>query len=96
MGKLSRKPKTQTSTVRITERGYEPITLKLRRGVAARVTFLRTTDHTCAKEIVLADFNIRRALPLNQRVTVSFTPQQKGTFTFICGMNMMRGQLIVQ
>jgi plastocyanin domain-containing protein len=90
------KPKVQTAKVRITERGYEPVALKLRRGIPARVTFVRTTDATCAKEIVLPDFNIRRALPLNQPVLVNFTPNTRGTFTFVCGMNMRSGQLIVQ
>jgi plastocyanin domain-containing protein len=90
------KPRVQTARVRINERGYEPIAFKLRRGVPARVTFVRTTDATCAKEIVLPDFNIRRALPLNRPIVVNFTPKKRGTFTFVCGMNMMRGQLIVQ
>ena len=90
------KPRVQTARVRITERGYEPVAFKLRRGVPARVTFVRTTDATCAKEIVLPDFNIRRALPLNQPVAVTFTPNKRGTFSFACGMNMMRGQLMVQ
>jgi plastocyanin domain-containing protein len=90
------RPRVQSARVKINERGYEPGSLKLRKGVRARVTFLRTTDATCAKEVVLPDFNIRRALPLNQPVVVSFTPTRKGTFDFVCGMNMMRGQLIVQ
>ena len=72
------------------EEGYE------HRGVPARVTFVRKTDATCVKEIVLPDFGIRRALPLNQPVVVSFTPTKRGAFTFVCGLNMMRGQLIVQ
>src|SRR5438132_11563922 len=38
------KPKAQTATIRITTRGYEPTALKLRKGIPARVTFLRTTD----------------------------------------------------
>jgi len=90
------KPRTQQVTIKITEQGYEPMNFKLRRGVPARVIFLRTTDQTCAKEIVLPDFNIRRELPLNRRVTVSFTPKDKGALSFVCGMNMMRGQLIVE
>jgi len=90
------KPRVQTAKIEINTRGYQPGSLKLRRGVRARVTFLRTTDATCAKEIVLPDFNIRRALPLNQPVVLTFTPTIRGTFTFVCGMNMMRGQLIVQ
>ncbi|MGH9960322.1 MAG: cupredoxin domain-containing protein, partial [Pyrinomonadaceae bacterium] len=88
--------KVQRARIEINTQGYQPATLKLRRGVHARVTFVRTTDATCAKEIVLPDFGIRRALPLNQPVVVSLTPNKKGEFTFACGMNMMRGQLIVQ
>ena len=90
------KPRVQTAKIVITTKGYQPTSLKLRRGVPARVTFLRTTDATCVKEIVLPDFNIRRALPLNESVVIRFTPTRKGTFTFVCGMNMMSGQLIVQ
>ena len=90
------RPRVQRFTVKITERGFEPENLKLRRGVLARITFLRTTDQTCATEIVLRDFGIRRDLPLNQPVVVTFMPKTKGEFSFTCGMNMMRGKLIVQ
>ena len=90
------KPGVQTAKIEINTKGYRPTSLKLRRGVPARVTFLRTTDATCAKEIVLPDFNIRRTLPLNEPVVVTFTPTNRGKFTFVCGLNMMRGQLIVQ
>ena len=90
------KPRVQTAKIVITTKGYQPTSLKLRRGVPARVTFLRTTDATCVKEIVLPDFNIRRALPLNAPVVIGFTPTRRGSFTFVCGMNMMKGQLIVQ
>ena len=89
-------PRVQKFTVKITERGFEPVFLKLRRGVQARITFLRTTDQTCATEIVLRDFGIKRDLPLNQPVVVTLTPNKKGEFDFTCGMNMMRGELIVQ
>ena len=90
------KPRVQTAKVEINTKGYQPTSFKLRRGVRARVTFLRTTDATCAKEIVLPDFNIRRALPSNAPVVIGFTPTRKGSFTFVCGMNMMSGQMIVQ
>lgn len=90
------KPRVQKFSVKITERGFEPISLTLRRGVQARIAFLRTTDQTCAKEIVLRDFGVKRDLPLNQPVVVALTPNKKGEFDFTCGMNMMRGKLIVQ
>ncbi|MEO6392601.1 MAG: cupredoxin domain-containing protein [Pyrinomonadaceae bacterium] len=89
-------PKIQRVTITINKDGFAPAGMKLRKGVPAQVTFLRTTDATCAKEIVLPDFGIRRALPLNEPVVISFTPNKRGTFTFVCGMDMLRGQLIVQ
>jgi plastocyanin domain-containing protein len=93
---LAAKPRVQILNVKITERGYEPVTLKLRRNVRTRITFLRQTDATCANEVVIPEFGIRRALPLNQPVAITFTPSKKGEFAFTCGMNMMRGKLIVQ
>lgn len=85
----------QTATVEITSKGFEPSSLKLKAGASAKVTFVRKTDETCAKEVALKDYKINRALPLNEPVTVEFTPH-KGEFTFACGMNMVKGKLIVE
>ena len=93
-GQTTRK-RPQAARVVIGAYGYEPASIRLKRGIPARVTFLRTTDSTCATEVVFADYGIRRDLPLNQAVTVSFTPRKAGEFSFTCGMNMHRGKLIV-
>jgi plastocyanin domain-containing protein len=85
----------QTATIEVTGKGFEPSSLKLKAGVPARVTFVRKTDETCAKEVVIKEYNINRKLPLNEPVTVEFTPR-KGEFTFACGMNMLKGKLIVE
>ena len=90
------KQKVQTAKVTITEQGYTPASVKLRRGVPTRITFLRTTNATCATDVVISAYGINRSLPLNKAVVVSFTPKKSGEFTFTCGMNMMRGKLIVQ
>jgi plastocyanin domain-containing protein len=60
------------------------------------MTFLRTTDKTCATEVVLPSLNIRRALPLNEPVVIEFTPKSSGEIGFVCGMNMLRGTVVVQ
>ncbi len=92
----SRKPvRSQSAKVVIGNYGYEPASLRLKRGVPAKVTFLRVSELTCATEVVFAEYGIRRDLPLNQAVTVSFTPRKAGEFAFTCGMNMHRGKLIV-
>lgn len=90
------RPRVQTARIEINAQGYHPSNVRLRRGMPARVTFLRTTDATCVREIVLPELRMRRELPLNVPVVVSFTPKRKGSFTFVCGMNMMRGELIVR
>jgi plastocyanin domain-containing protein len=86
----------QTARVLITDQGYSRTSIILRRGVPTRITFLRQTDSTCATEVVIPAFGINRNLPLNQAVVISFTPRSRGEFGFTCGMNMMRGKLIVQ
>lgn len=94
--KKAAEPGMQTARVFITENGYSRTSIVLRRGVPTRITFLRQTDSTCAKEIVIPAYGVNRALPLNTAVTVSFTPKRSGEFGFTCGMNMHRGKLIVQ
>lgn len=88
--------KVQTVNITLTAKGYEPPSIKLRRDVPARLIFTRKIEATCGTEIELADFGIRRELPLNQPVAVEFTPQKSGELTFACGMNMLKGKLIIR
>ena len=90
------KPKTQSVRVVINEMGYSPGSFRLRKGVPARLTFLRTTERTCGTEIVIPAYGINRPLPLDQSVSDSFTPRRSGEFGFTCGMNMMHGKIIVR
>ncbi len=85
----------QEATVKVTEKGYEPAELKLRLGVPVRLTFVRETDATCGTEVVFPEYDIERALPLNERVVVEFTPQKSGEFGFTCGMKMLKGRLVI-
>jgi plastocyanin domain-containing protein len=92
----SEKPKAQTARVILTEQGYKPDSIRLRRGIPARVTFVRQAEGTCGTEIVLPEQGIKRALPLNKPVVVTFTPNKSGEFSFTCGMGMLRGKIVVQ
>ena len=80
----------------VTERGFEPAEVRAKKGVPLTLVVTRTTDATCAKEIVIADQNIRKALPLNQAVEMTFTPRDSGEVPFICGMDMVGGKVIVR
>lgn len=76
--------------ITVSDTGFEPARLTLKAGVPARVTFLRTTDATCAKEVVFPSLNIRRELPLDTPVEIAFTPS-RGDVGFVCGMGMFKG-----
>jgi multidrug efflux pump subunit AcrA (membrane-fusion protein) len=84
----------ESLTVRITAAGFEPNNVHVKPGTPLRLTFVRTTDDTCAKDVVLVDYGIRRELPLNTPVTVEFTPRK--SFVFQCGMKMLSGTLTVR
>jgi plastocyanin domain-containing protein len=84
----------QAVTVRITAKGFEPDSISLQPGTPARVTFVRTTDETCATSLALPDYGITRTLPLNEPVVVEFIPTKSAAFQ--CGMGMLAGTLIVR
>ena len=86
----------QEAKVLVTEKGYEPAKLMVRAGQLARITFVRTTDKTCGTEVVFPSLSIRRSLPLNEPVVIEFTPWDSGEIGFVCGMNMLRGTVVVQ
>ena len=86
----------RTARVIVGERGFEPATVTFLTGTPVRITFLRTTDKTCATEVVFPSSKIKRALPLNEPVTIEFTPEKSGRIAFACGMDMLRGTVIVK
>ena len=75
--------------------GYTPDRIEVRQGRPVRLTFLRQESNPCTEQIILGDFGISRTLPEGERVPVEFTPDKAGEFTFHCGMNMVRGKLVV-
>ena len=85
----------QKAAVTITPQGFVPDLLSLVAGKPAQITFTRTTEQTCAKEVVFPPYRITKELPLNQPVTVSLTPK-KGEVSFACGMNMVKGKVVAR
>jgi plastocyanin len=77
--------------MKVTEKGYEPSPLTLKKGEPVKLKITRVTDHTCATEIILKDgaVDIEKALPLNETVEVEFTPEKTGQLKYGCAMGMM-------
>jgi RND family efflux transporter MFP subunit len=89
-------PTVQKAKVVISDKGFEPARFTLRAGTPAQLTFLRTSDATCATEVVFPSLKIKRPLPLNQAVVIQFTPAKTGEISFACGMNMLKGLIVIE
>lgn len=76
--------------------GYSPEVISIPRGKLTKINFLRTDPTECLSEVILADFKIKKELPLNQKVTVEITPQRIGEYIYSCSMNMYHGKIIVK
>jgi len=83
--------------VRITVKGgYTPDTIVVRAGTPVRLQFYRDETADCSERVVFEDFGIDAALPAFQTTAVEFTPEEAGEFRFRCGMNMLKGLLVVE
>jgi plastocyanin domain-containing protein len=86
-------------TVTAGEHGFAPSSLAIPKGgpgSKATVTFVRTTDKTCATEVVFPDLDIKKPLPLNEAVAIDVPSDSPRTLTFQCGMAMYKGSLVVR
>lgn len=77
--------------VEVAAQGFQPAHVRLRPGQRTQITFVRTTEETCATEVVFPELEIRRPLPLGEPVVVDLPPQPSGELSFVCGMDMLRG-----
>jgi plastocyanin domain-containing protein len=75
---------------------FTPASITLKAGRPARLHFRRGDQATCADEIVIPALNVRKKLAANQTVTIDIPAQQARTLTFACGMDMMKGSIVVQ
>jgi plastocyanin domain-containing protein len=76
--------------------GYEPDVIVVEKGRPVRLDFYRDETSGCSDTVVFGDFGIARPLAAFKTTSVEFTPDKAGEFTFTCGMNMLRGRLIVE
>jgi plastocyanin len=82
-------PAPRTLALKVTENGYEPSPVTLKKGEPVRLVITRTTDETCATELVMKDPDVNVSLPLNKAVEVTFTPTKSGQLKYGCAMGQM-------
>ncbi len=88
---------TGVQEIKVTVKGgYAPDVIVVKNGVPVRLNFYRDETSSCSEQVIFSDFGIVRDLPAFKTTPVEFTPDKSGEFSFVCGMNMIRGKLIVQ
>jgi plastocyanin domain-containing protein len=85
----------RTIELKVTAKGFEPDQVHVKKGEPLKLLVTRTTDQTCAKQLVVKDAGVRKDLPLNQPVTIELTPEKGGEIRYACGMDMVSGVLAV-
>ena len=80
----------------IVEGGYLPENIIIPKGKVTKINFLRKDSNSCLEEVILADFYIKKFLPLNKKITIELKPENEGEFAYHCGMNMYHGKIIVK
>ena len=82
--------------VAVTENGFEPKDVTVKKGQPAVLVITRKTDRTCATEAIFTETGRKYDLPLDQPVRVDLTGITPGTLHFACGMDMIKGTVTLQ
>jgi plastocyanin domain-containing protein len=88
-----------TIAIEVNKIGFVPNTIQIKKNTPVNLVFTRTTDSTCAKEVILQLGNgktIKKMLPLNAAVEISATFTQTGELSYACKMDMITGTISVQ
>lgn len=91
-------PKDEPGVKRVTAdaKGFTPNAIELKKGEQATLIFTRTTDETCARDIVFPELDINQPLPLNQPVKLEIPTDEARKLTFQCGMGMYKSSVVIQ
>jgi plastocyanin domain-containing protein len=87
---------SNTVTLSVTDNGFEPALATVEAGKPVTLIVTRKTDQTCATALIFDDDKIKHELPLNQAVTITFTPTKPGEMRYACPMNMIEGKIVVR
>ena len=86
----------QTVKLIVSDRGFVPAQITVKKGVPVTLLVTREIEATCATELVIQGAGIHKELPLHQEVSVTFTPDRKGNLRYACPMDMITGSIRVE
>ncbi|MEH7332971.1 cupredoxin domain-containing protein [Neobacillus drentensis] len=90
--------KEQTPKIKmlVTEKGYSPNVIRVKKGVPVELEIKNPLENSCLSTFMIPDFNINNVNLKTGTTNLTFTPDKSGEYTFICGMQMFKGTIIVE
>ncbi len=82
--------------VKVDGDGFTPSSATFKKGEHAQLIFTRTSDKTCAKEVVFPELDLKKALPLNEAVAIDVPTADARTLSFQCGMGMYKSTVTIR
>ena len=79
----------------VVEGTYKPARIQVQEGERVRLKFIRKEYNSCTREVVFPKLGIKRELPPNKPVVIDLPVLAPGDYEFKCGMNMIKGTLVV-
>ena len=91
-------PPARTVTIEVSNHGFSTTQVPVHVGEVVTLVFDRTTEHTCAKRVVLsldADRRVERDLPVGTPVAITLRFDHPGELGYSCSMGMYGGVIDV-
>ncbi|HCP08447.1 MAG TPA: hypothetical protein DIT25_01460 [Candidatus Moranbacteria bacterium] len=85
----------QTVEMRVTNSGFSPNTLRVKKGVPVRWVIKGDQVSSCTNRIIIPSLKISKNISKGDNI-VEFTPTKAGEIPFSCWMGMVRGKFIVE
>jgi plastocyanin domain-containing protein len=81
--------------MQVTQDGYVPSKLEVTKGEPLELHVTRTTNDTCATELIIDGTSINAPLPFREEVVIRWTPEKTGSIKYGCHMGMMISGVIL-
>lgn len=85
----------QKIQIDIVNNGYVPKQFTVKQGIPVELTLANGNVYSCAQAFVFREFDISTVVRANSEQSFTFTPTEKGKFTFSCSMGMYSGVMEV-
>lgn len=80
----------------VVQAGYSPNRIEITEGERVALRFIRKESSGCSREVVFPALGIRKELPQGTPVVIQLPALKAGEYEFKCGMDMLRGKLVVR